>query len=267
MRLAPDGVYPLHLRWRHPGKSVCNERAPQNCRVRILSRNDRTKQWALIDGVDALRRFGKDIWTADGPAVRFYGVPLPTRMIVVKLNDGTLWVNSPVAATRAQASQLDELGRVAHLVSPTPLHDWRLDQWATFFPHARVWKARALGDAPPDAWKGEIDQVRFRGSILLSETEFFHPSSRTLIVADFIQNYAFERGRPVLNALKRLGGVLGGGSPLDLRLSFVGRRRRCLGKESLRALLRWDFERVIIAHGDLPAEDARAFVERSFRWL
>jgi hypothetical protein len=220
-----------------------------------------------IDGVDPLQRFAKDIWIADGPAVHFWGIPFPTRMIVVKLSDGSLWINSPVDATRDEAAQVDDIGSVAHLVSPTPLHDSRLKQWAEFFPRARVWKARALGDKPPAAWTPAIDQLLFRRSIVLSETEFFHKPSRTLIMGDFIQNYGFERGRPLLNALKRLAGVLGGGSPRDLRFSFVGKRRRRLGEESLRRLLSWDFDKIVIAHGDLTVNDARELVERSFRWL
>ncbi len=188
-------------------------------------------------------------------------------MIVVKLSDDSLWINSPVAATRLEAAPLEDIGPVSHLVSPTPLHDWRLKQWAGFFPRARVWKASALGEAPPAAWSADMDQLLFRGSIVLSEIEFFHKPSRTLIMGDFIQNYGFERGRPFLNALKRLGGVLGGGSPSDLRFSFVGKRRRRLGEESLRKLLSWNFDKIVIAHGDLTIDDARSLVERSFRWL
>ena len=226
-----------------------------------------TARFPNVEGMDALKRFAKDIWIANGPVVRFLGISFPTRMIVVRLGDGSLWVNSPVAATRDQAAQLEDIGPVAHLVSPTPLHDWRLEQWASFFPRAQVWKACALDDATPAAWKADIDQPRFRGSIVLSETEFFHKPSRTLIMGDFIQNYASERGRPLVNALKRLGGVLGGGSPRDLRFSFVGRRRRRLGEESLRKILWWDFDKIIIAHGDLTVNNARALVERAFGWL
>lgn len=217
--------------------------------------------------VDGLQRFANDIWIADGPAVHFCGISMPTRMIVVKLRDGTLWLNSPVEATRERAAQLDAIGPVAHLVSPTPLHDWRLKQWATLFPQAQVWKASALGDAPPEAWKAEIDQLLFRGSIMLSEVEFFHRPSRTLIMGDFIQNYGSEPGRPLVNALRRFGGVLGVGSPRDLRFSFVGERRRRLGRESLHELLSWNFDKVVIAHGDLVIDNARSLVERSFCWL
>ena len=217
--------------------------------------------------MNPLQAFAKDIWVADGPPVRFFGVHYPTRMIVVKLSGGSLWINSPVSATRDQAAQLEDIGPIAHLVSPTPLHDWRLTLWAEFFPRARVWKARTLGDTPPAAWKAEVDQVLFRGSIALAETEFFHKPSRTLIMGDFIQNFGVERNRPLLNTLKRLGGILEGGVPRDLRLSFLGKRRRRLGADAVRQLLAWDFDKLVVAHGDLVTKDARSLVRRAFHWL
>jgi hypothetical protein len=214
-----------------------------------------------------LEAFAEDVWVADGPVVRFFGWPYPTRMIVIKLGDGSLWVNSPVVATRAEADRLEQLGPIAHLVSPTPLHDWRLAGCAELFPRARLWKARTLGDTPPEAWKGEIDQLLFRGSIALTEAEFFHRRSRTLIMGDFLQNFQPEPGRALRNAALDLGGILQGGAPRDLRLSFFGKRRRDQGRDSLHKMLAWDFDKLVVAHGDCVTDDARAFVERSFRWL
>ena len=43
-----------------------------------------------------LQEFAEDIWIVDGPAVRDMGVMFTTRMAVVKLSDGSLWVDSPV---------------------------------------------------------------------------------------------------------------------------------------------------------------------------
>jgi hypothetical protein len=38
------------------------------------------------------QKFAENVSILDGPAVGAIGVPLPTRMIVVKLADGSLWV-------------------------------------------------------------------------------------------------------------------------------------------------------------------------------
>lgn len=215
--------------------------------------------------MEMLVRFGTDLWIADGPSVRFFGVRYPTRMVVVRLGDGSLWINSPVGAARDYASQLEKLGPVAHLVSPTPLHDWRLKSWAEVFPRARVWKAAVLGDEPPTDWASDIDQVRFQGSFVLSEIEFFHRRSGTLVMGDFLQNFKPALGRPLRNTLLRLGGILQGGMPRDLRLSFLGKRR--IARESLRKILSWDFDKLVLAHGDCVESRARSFVERSFYWL
>jgi hypothetical protein len=217
--------------------------------------------------VDSLQRFGKDLWIAEGPTVRFFGMPYPTRMVVVRLGNGSLWIDSPVAATGEQAKQLEQIGPVAHLVSPTRLHDWRLEQWAAFFPQARVWKARMLDDTPPEVWSADIDQLLFRGSRVLSEVEFFHKRSRTLIMGDFIQNFQPQPGRILRNAFLHFGGILQGGAPRDLRLSFLGKRHIELGRESLSRLLAWDFDKLVPAHGDCVDRDAKSFVKRSFRWL
>ncbi|MFP4044724.1 MAG: DUF4336 domain-containing protein, partial [Rhodosalinus sp.] len=40
--------------------------------------------------------FGCDLWLVDGPAIRFYGMPFSTRMTVVRLSDGGLWLHSPI---------------------------------------------------------------------------------------------------------------------------------------------------------------------------
>jgi hypothetical protein len=212
-----------------------------------------------------LQEFGPDIWTADGPPVHAFGpVVLPTRTIVVRLDDGALWINSPVAATRSEMDMVAQLGPVRYLVAPTPLHVWRLPSWKAAFPEAQLWVPDELGDKPPAEWARDLDQVIFRGNLFLDEIEFLHKKSRTLIFADFIQNYPAQPRRPWLNALMSLAGVLGGGVPRDIRLSFFG---RSLARSSLRRILCLDFDKLIVAHGACVESYAKAFVEKAFRWL
>jgi hypothetical protein len=212
-----------------------------------------------------VRAFGPNIWIADGPAVNVFGpFRLPTRMIIVKLSDRSLWINSPIEASPSEMEQVAALGPVKHLVSPTPLHDWRLAAWKETFHDAIAWRCHSLKDASPSAWAVDIDQMLFEGSLFWAEAEFFHPQSRTLVMADFIQNYPKQVHRPLLNAATRLAGVQGGGVALDIRLSFI-HRGRC--RDSLKKLLTWDFERLIVAHGDCVEHGAKAFVRTAFHWL
>jgi len=123
-----------------------------------------------------------------------------------------------------------------------------------------------LGDEPPQAWKNDFDQLAFRGNPLIEEVLFFHKPSHTVILDDLIQVHPMIEGRPFRNSLIRLGGVAypDGGVPLDIRLTFIHRN---LARQSFKKLLSWDFDRLIIAHGPCIEKDAKAFVERAFRWL
>ncbi len=64
----------------------------------------------------------------------------------------------------------------------------------------------------------------------------------------------------------RLSGISypNGGVARDIRFSF---RKRDLARESLERLLSWDFDKLIIAHGDCVESGAKSYVEEKFRWL
>jgi hypothetical protein len=224
-----------------------------------------------------LQPFGDDIWIADGPDVRFMFAVLPTRMIVVKLGDGSLWIDSPVAVPPETIERIRGIGPVKYLVAPTSLHTWRLERWHDIFPGAQLWGppklsrdsnraafANLVGDSLPPAWADDLDQVVFKGNAFAEEAEFLHKRSRTLIMTDFVQNYRKRKGDFVGNTLKCFGGVLDGGVPLDIRLSFTNKK---LARECLKTLLSWDFDKLIVAHGVCVEYDAKAFLESIFRWL
>ena len=191
-----------------------------------------------------LEAFAPNVWIADGPPVNVFGpIKLPTRMIVVKLAAGGLWINSPIEASAHEMESVSQIGPIRYLVAPTPLHIWRLKKWKAFYPSAELYGPSASGNE----WQADLDQVLFRGNAFIQELEFFHATSRTLIFTDLIQNYRLWHG-----------------VPFDARLSFVHRR---LARRSLDAILSWDFDKLIVAHGTCVDRDAKAFVEQAFAWL
>jgi hypothetical protein len=228
-----------------------------------------------------LSEFAKDIWIVDGPRVRDMGLMFSTRMTVVKLCDGSLWVDSPVFLPAETLRRITGLGPVTYLIAATPRHVWRLSAWHTLFPEAQLWGPRPtpftlkkgslpftgiLGDEPPQAWKNDLDQLAFKGNPLIEEVLFLHKPSRTVILDDLIQIHPRVKGKVFRNALFKLEGVQppDGGVGLDIRLSFIHRN---FARQSLERLLSWEFDKLIIAHGPCIEKDAKAFVERAFRWL
>jgi hypothetical protein len=224
-----------------------------------------------------MREFGPDIWLIDGPPVRAFGIWLPTRMVVVRLRDGSLWINSPVAVSKSLLASMEGIGPPRYLIAPTPLHVWRLDEWRRLFPQAELWGppglarsprrkmfAGLLGDEPPEQWEADLDQVVFKGNAFVQEVEFFHKPSRTLVFADFLQNYPPDKSRRLLSALQRLGGVSGLGVPIDVRLTTFNRK---FARLSVAQMLGWDFDGLVVAHGENLAREAKPSVRRAFGWL
>ena len=73
--------------------------------------------------VPLLTPFGPDVWIADGPTVSVIGFHYPTRMAIIRLADGELFVWSPVAHSEDLRRELDAIGVVHFIIAPNTLHD------------------------------------------------------------------------------------------------------------------------------------------------
>ena len=56
-------------------------------------------------------------------------MPFPTRMTVVRLASGGLWLHSPTQISDGLRAELDALGPVRHLVSPNRIHYSHMLSW------------------------------------------------------------------------------------------------------------------------------------------
>jgi hypothetical protein len=226
-----------------------------------------------------LSAFGPDIWIADGPTVPFFTFPYPTRMALVRLGDGGLFVWSPIALAAELKAEVEALGEPKFLVSPNKLHHLFLAEWKAAYPQAKLFASPGLRrrrrdltfdadliDAADPGWSVDIDQVLFKGSFAMTEAVFFHRASRTAIFADLIQSLPRDSVKGWRGVLARLGGIVepNSGAPGDWRASFLGRKA---ARAALARVLAWDIERVVIAHGAPVQRDGEAFVRRAFAWL
>ena len=226
-----------------------------------------------------LVEFGPDIWISEGPVVPFYGFAYPTRMVVIRLQDGSLFVWSPTALSSDLTQEVDALGTVRHLVSPNLLHHLFLSEWKSAYPYARLYASPGLRrrrkllpfdadlcDTPDLAWAMDMDQVLVRGSFFLTEAVFFHHPSHTAIFADLIQNFPCNWFKGWRGLVARLGEIVAPhpGAPRDLRTSFLNRRA---ASASLQRILAWPIEQVLMAHGEPATSDGAAFVRAAFKWL
>lgn len=223
---------------------------------------------------------GSDLWVVEGETVSFYTLPYPTRMVIVRLEDGCLWIHSPIALDDSLQEQVDQLGQVTWLIAPNHLHHLFIEQWQQAYPSASSYGTpeviakrhdlhfdALLTHTVHPAWSQQLDQLLFTGSPAMAEAVFFHRQTRTLIVSDLIENLTPDSLPPLKRWLARAGGVVApnGRMPLDWRLSFIGHRNEA--RQHLRRILAWQPEQLIMAHGEIIHSEARAFLEHSFRWL
>ena len=236
--------------------------------------------------LQTLKPIATDAWIVDGPAIKF-GFPwpkfdFPTRMTVFRLEGGKLFVHSPVELTEPLRAEIDALGEVAWIIEPNRIHYWWAPEWRAAYPDAEVWLApeirehskgridfvaRELETSDVYPWDQEISTFAARGGFM-TEYEFYHAPSGTLVLTDLIENFEMEKTHnPLMRGLLRLGGVAApdGQMPRDLRLTFhkhVDELRQMVEK-----LIALKPERVVIAHGKWFESNGEAELRRAFRWL
>ncbi|RIA45667.1 uncharacterized protein DUF4336 [Hephaestia caeni] len=235
--------------------------------------------------LDVPKPVAERVWIVDGPEIRMefagFGMPFPTRMTIIRLADGGLWIHSPTTDDERVFAAVAALGPVRHLIAPNTIHYWWVPDWHRRFPGATVHLApgvnersrrplpphRVLGDRAPEEWADEIDQVLVPGG-LMSEVDFFHRASRTLVLTDLIENIEPRRVKNMLYRwLIRLGGAADpdGKAPRDMQWSF--RKHRAEVRRAVEAMIGWAPERILLAHGRWYAENGTAELHRAFRWV
>lgn len=236
--------------------------------------------------LNTLKRVAENVWIVDGPLIRFgmpwLKMPFPTRMTVIRLAGGELFVHSPTPLVPELKAEIERTGRPSWIVGPNRLHYWWIPEWRAAFAAADVYLAprtreqagrriefatRALEGRTGYPWDRAIATLPVVGAFM-TEFVFFHRSSRTLILADLMENFEPAKlGGFLTRWLTRLGGVQdpSGGMPRDMRLTFL--RRRPQLKAAVERMIGWNPERVILAHGRWYETRGAAELRRAFAWL
>jgi hypothetical protein len=225
-----------------------------------------------------LKQLHERLWFADMKAARA-GFEFDARMTIIKLADEKLWIHSPIELTTELQTELDALGEVGYVLSPYRMHYQHLQDFADVYPDAKYYAppgldtkslpgvkftARLKDAAPEPEWKNEIDQLYVRGNALDNEVVFFHSASRTLMLADLCFNIPAERP-PLTRAIARVLGVYEYFGP---SLNFkTFERDRAATQQTLHRILQWDFDRVIISHGDILESGGKEQLRKAFSWL
>ena len=224
-----------------------------------------------------MRQLHDKLWVHED-SMKLGPVNLALRMTVVQLTGGGLWVHSPTALSAELKSQVDGLGPVSDVVGPNNGHHLWLQDWVDAYPDATTYVTpgipkkqpklsgfQALNEQTAATWADDLDSRVMDGFPLFEECVFLHRASRSLIVTDFVHNY---RGQEYTGFAKLFAKLVM--QPMGfkdiciappLRFNFLIKDRPAFVK-FVEAVLEWDFDRIIVTHGDIIEDDAKATLSR-----
>lgn len=232
-----------------------------------------------------IHEFGPSIYYVDGPTVNFYGFPYPTRMVLVKLDDDSVWVWSPIHYTTQLGDKMKELDliNVKHVVSPNKIHHLSLKEWQEMYPEAQYYSPPGLEDRKVakgirfdhalqnnmnTEFEGEIKHQVFDASAM-KEVEFYHVKSKTAIFGDMIQRFPEKDLKGLKGWLMKVDGMAGtnGSAPREWRFTFMFGKKKARAAKAV-VLDEWKPENLIIAHGDCVNDGtATAVITKALKWM
>jgi hypothetical protein len=236
--------------------------------------------------LNTLKLVVEDVWIVDGPVIWFGfpwpKMPFPTRMTVMHLGDGALFIHSPTPHSPELRGEIEKIGVPRWIIGPNRIHYWWIPEWRDAYPEADVYlaprireqagshidfAAHDLLEATGYPWDRSIATLPVPGSYM-TEFEFFHRASRTLVLTDIIENFEPRKlGSGLMRWLTWLGGAQDpdGQMPRDMRLTFS--RHGMELRRAVQTMIAWQPRRIILAHGRWYDADGATELRRAFRWL
>jgi hypothetical protein len=186
-------------------------------------------------------------------------------------------MHSPGPLEPALTTEIAVLGPVQALVAPNAMHHLYLTQNVQAFPQVTVYISPALpaklkgsfpyeilSDDPPALWRNEFAQHLVGGMPKLQEVAFVHQASRTLILTDLAFHIRHSDSW-FTRLFMRLNGAYGHFGPSRIFRTLV--KDRVAFRSSLDHLQGWDFDRIIVTHGDIFETGGQYAMQTQYAWI
>ncbi|KAL7427268.1 hypothetical protein ACHAXM_000770 [Skeletonema potamos] len=202
-----------------------------------------------------------------------------SRMTIVKLSSGQLWIHSPCQIRPQLKAEIEALGQVAVIVAPGNYHHLHVRSCQNAFPFAQTFICPGvekkqptltfdaiLHESKPESYAADFEHLLIQGNRVIEEVAFLHKESKTLVLTDAIE--LIGDSTPGTNwvlrcwwkYLLRMWNV-----PKPAPEYQMGWNDKLLAKKSMEQIMKWDFQKVIISHGDIIADDAKNVVHSAWK--
>ena len=221
-----------------------------------------------------MKAINENIYVSDQD-LTVLGIAMGARMTVIRLSNNNLIIHSPNKFSESLAAEVTELGECATIFSPNKMHNLYVEDWIRCFPKAKAFAPFSIADRNSytflepsiittieNQWQNELEIVYLDGMPALKEYVLYHPKSKTLIVTDCIFNL---HNRPGItsNILLKLNGAHNRTGPSRLFKAAI--KDKELFAQSLQKILQWDFETIILSHGDIIEANGKNIFLKAFK--
>jgi len=235
-----------------------------------------------------LKEYTKNVWISQIPFV-FQSMQFGLRMVVILLNENenNVLIYSPIPITQETKDKIKNVYKwnVKYLIAPNSIHHLFLQDWITEFPEVIViappnlkerrndiqfdhvfdidvddndWNVKNI---PKEIKHSCLDIMVVKTGIFHEEIVLFHKDTKTLIVADHIENIGYSpeteecKNFPIMyRIIVSLMGMRGRPSaPADMKLTV----NRDWYRKSVQKIMEWDFDKIVPSHGRMVENNAK----------
>ena len=219
-----------------------------------------------------MKKLAENLWVLPY-SLRLVGGDLRRVVTIVRLRSGELVIHSTGPFTPGDVAAILRLGKPGWLLDAMLRHDTFAKQGREAFPRIPFLAPEGFTEVvgspteplipAPAAWGDELKVLRLEGIPSMREHVVFHRSSRTLIVADLLFNFG-----PDTSAWTRFLVLCAVGSrhhPGMSRPFRMAVKDKAAFQRSVEALTMWDFDRIIVGHGEIVETDGKRRLARALK--
>ncbi len=216
--------------------------------------------------------------------IRFAGCKFNARMTVLRLSDDTLALHSPCDIDTALKNEIEQLGQVSCIIAPGNYHYLHVAQCKETFPSGQVYVSPGLDKKQPKLMKLDgakvlhdddlldehLSHIFLSGNRIINEIVFYHSPSKTLVLTDSIEYIGDET--PDTNGILRMWWFImrmwNKPKPAPEYQMGWWCKNKQESRDCMENILKWEFERVIIGHGEnITSDDCKDVVRKAWGFV
>ncbi len=200
------------------------------------------------------------------------GVDLNRNVTILRLASGKLIIHSTAPFSPQDVAAVSQLGDPEWIVDTLLRHDTFAAEGREAFPAASYLAPDGFATdldfpigtliPPPADWDGEVEVASVDGAPDMGEIVFYHRPSQTLIVADLLVNFAESEGlwAEILLRAATVGAEHEPGMTRPFKMAI---KDELAFVASMRKILAWDFDRIVVGHGDVIVSGGKAKLRKT----